>query len=76
MKSNCADCRFFQKADHAAVLGECRINPPSSVPGNGWPRVDRDDWCGHWSGTDEWLKKQAHDRQAAIAANLKRNANL
>ena len=47
----CKKCQFFDAAA-SADLGLCRYNPPISQP-NGdtagvWPKVEANDWCGHF----------------------------
>ena len=47
----CAKCRFFD-AERSADLGLCRYNPPISQPSGDaagvWPKVEANDWCGHF----------------------------
>lgn len=50
----CGECKFY-------VAGDCRINPPQVVSGQGgsrstvWPNVNRDGWCGQFT-----YPEQAH----------------
>ncbi|WP_174290912.1 hypothetical protein [Sphingomonas bacterium] len=47
----CENCRFFD-ATASADLGLCRYNPPISQPSGDtagvWPKVEANDWCGHF----------------------------
>ena len=47
----CENCRFFDTAA-SADLGLCRYNPPISQPSGDaagvWPKVEANDWCGHF----------------------------
>jgi len=51
----CAKCKFFDK-DAVADLGLCRYNPPISQPSGDaagiWPKVEANDWCGHFEMAD------------------------
>ena len=48
----CAKCKFFDGEQASDSLGLCRYNPPISQPnGNAagiWPKVEANDWCGHF----------------------------
>jgi hypothetical protein len=48
----CAKCMFFDGEQSNASLGLCRYNPPISQPSGDaagvWPKVEADDWCGHF----------------------------
>jgi hypothetical protein len=46
----CELCGFYALARDGEQLGECRRSAPTA--GNGWPRVNADDWCADWAGTD------------------------
>ena len=47
----CAKCQYFD-AKASADLGLCRYNPPISQPSGEsagvWPKVEANDWCGHF----------------------------
>lgn len=47
----CAKCRYFD-AEQGDALGLCRYNPPISQPSGDaagvWPKVEANDWCGHF----------------------------
>lgn len=47
----CAKCKFFD-SEQSAELGLCRYNPPISQPSGDtagvWPKVEANDWCGHF----------------------------
>ena len=51
----CAKCRYFD-AEASADLGLCRYNPPISQPSADaagvWPKVQAQDWCGHYEPAD------------------------
>ena len=51
----CAKCTFFDK-EGSAELGLCRYNPPISQPSGDtagvWPKVEANDWCGHFEPAD------------------------
>ena len=43
-KPKCETCRYYDDR-----VGECRINPPTIIPGHPdgiWPIVETDGWCG------------------------------
>ena len=46
----CAKCKFFDAEQ--GQLGLCRYNPPISQPSGDtagvWPKVEANDWCGHF----------------------------
>jgi hypothetical protein len=46
----CAKCKFFDSEQ--GNLGLCRYNPPISQPSGDtagvWPKVEANDWCGHF----------------------------
>jgi hypothetical protein len=48
----CAKCKFFDGEETGASLGLCRYNPPISQPSGDaagvWPKVEANDWCGHY----------------------------
>ena len=48
----CAKCRYFDKEGATEQLGLCRYNPPISQPSGDtagvWPKVEANDWCGHF----------------------------
>ena len=49
----CAKCQFFDTEKTADnTLGLCRYNPPISQPSGDaagvWPKVEANDWCGHF----------------------------
>ena len=47
----CAKCKFFD-SEQSDKLGLCRYNPPISQPSGEaagvWPKVQAQDWCGHY----------------------------
>lgn len=47
----CSKCMFFD-AEASSALGLCRYNPPISQPSGDsagvWPKVEAQDWCGHF----------------------------
>ena len=47
----CAKCKFFD-SEKSDTLGLCRYNPPISQPSGEaagvWPKVQANDWCGHY----------------------------
>jgi len=48
----CAKCKFFDAQASGQDLGLCRFNPPISQPSaeaaGVWPKVEANDWCGHF----------------------------
>lgn len=49
----CAKCKFFDNEQASSSdLGLCRYNPPISQPSGDaagvWPKVEANDWCGHF----------------------------
>ena len=48
----CAKCKFFDSEATGEQLGLCRYNPPISQPSGDqagvWPKVEANDWCGHF----------------------------
>jgi hypothetical protein len=48
----CAKCKFFDTEASGEQLGLCRYNPPISQPSGDqagvWPKVEANDWCGHF----------------------------
>ncbi|MDR6125560.1 hypothetical protein QE361_001150 [Sphingomonas sp. SORGH_AS802] len=48
----CAKCKFFDTEASSEQLGLCRYNPPISQPSGDaagvWPKVEANDWCGHF----------------------------
>jgi hypothetical protein len=51
--ASCGKCVYFE-AEGGANLGLCRYNPPISQPSSSehgvWPKVETNDWCGHFEG--------------------------
>jgi hypothetical protein len=54
----CGKCRYFDTNAQGASdsLGLCRYNPPmgqASGDAHGvWPKVEANDWCGHYEHAD------------------------
>ena len=48
----CGKCKFFDSEAQGEQLGLCRYNPPISQPSGDaagvWPKVEANDWCGHF----------------------------
>ncbi len=51
MSDTCETCRFaphFRQDQRATA--DCRRYPPKPGELQEWPRIERGDWCGEWSG--------------------------
>ena len=48
MTENCGNCRYSVTVEdeYGIIMPVCRRFPP---PGDRWPAVAVDDWCGEWA---------------------------
>lgn len=52
----CTDCKFFVRIGKDCKGGECRVNPPATMPATThayWPKVKDSDWCGSFKAKSD-----------------------